>query len=118
MIVAWKCTRAGAQTEGERSYSERTAREIEVEVRAIIQQATQAVREVLLSRRAALEAIAQRLIEKEVMDRTELMQLLEQHVPGPRLVPGSDALHGPPESPCDDSAGSEPTRADAASDAV
>jgi cell division protease FtsH len=88
----------GAQTEGERSYSERTAREIDVEVRAIIQEATQAVREVLLARRDALEAIAQRLIEKEVMDRTELMQLLEQHVPGPRLVPGSDALHAPTES--------------------
>jgi hypothetical protein len=36
-------------------------------------------------------------MDKEVMDRTELMQLLEQHVPGPRLVPGSEALHGPPE---------------------
>ncbi len=109
---------AGAQTEGDRSYSERTAREIDVEVRAIIQQATQAVREVLLARRAALEAIAQRLIEKEVMDRTELMQLLEQHVPGPRLVPGSDALHGPLESACDNAASSEPTGTDATSDAV
>jgi hypothetical protein len=54
------------------------------------------VRELLLARRAALEAIAQRLMEKEVMDRTELMGLLEQHIPGPRLVPGSEALHGPP----------------------
>ncbi|HEY7423992.1 MAG TPA: ATP-dependent zinc metalloprotease FtsH [Gemmataceae bacterium] len=87
----------GASSEGERSYSERTAREIDLEVRNIIQDATQAVREILLSRRAALEAIAQRLMDKEVMDRTELMQLLEQHVPGPRLVPGSEALHGPPE---------------------
>jgi hypothetical protein len=24
-----------------------------------------------------------------------LMQLLEQHSPGPRLVPSSEALHGP-----------------------
>ncbi|HEY7427762.1 MAG TPA: ATP-dependent zinc metalloprotease FtsH [Gemmataceae bacterium] len=86
----------GASTEGERGYSERTAREIDLEVRKIIQDATQAVREILLTRRAALEAIAQRLMDKEVMDRTELMQLLEQHVPGPRLVPGSEALHGSP----------------------
>jgi hypothetical protein len=28
------------------------------------------------------------------MDGRELRQLLEQHSPGPRLVPGSDALHG------------------------
>jgi cell division protease FtsH len=82
-----------APTESERSYSERTAREIDVEVRTIIQDSTTAVRELLHERRAALEAIAQRLMEKEVMDRTELMQLLEQHVPGPRLVPGSEALH-------------------------
>jgi cell division protease FtsH len=83
--------------EGERGYSERTAREIDLEVRRIIDDATAEVREVLLSRRAALEAIAARLIEKEVMDRTELRQLLEQHTPGPRLVPGADALPAPAE---------------------
>ncbi|MHB1422641.1 MAG: ATP-dependent zinc metalloprotease FtsH [Gemmataceae bacterium] len=87
---------SGAVSEGERGYSERTAREIDVEVRSIIENATSAVREVLLARRAALEAIALRLMEKEVMDRTELMHLLEQHIPGPRLVPGSEALNGPP----------------------
>jgi len=86
----------GASSEGERSYSERTAHEIDREVRDIIEEATTAVRELLRTRRAALEAIAQRLMEKEVMDRTELTQLLEQHIPGPRLVPGSEALHGPP----------------------
>jgi cell division protease FtsH len=86
----------GAVSEGERSYSEHTAREIDEEVRTIIEEATAAVRELLLARRSALEAIAQRLMEKEVMDRTELMLLLEQYIPGPRLVPGSEALHGPP----------------------
>jgi len=90
---------SGAASEGERGYSEHTAREIDEEVRAIIEEATAAVREVLLARRNALEAIAQRLMEKEVMDRTELMLLLEQHIPGPRLVPGSEALHGPPPPP-------------------
>ena len=40
------------------------------------------VREVLLSRRTALEAVAQRLMEKEVMDGAELRQLLEQYAPG------------------------------------
>jgi cell division protease FtsH len=92
----------GAAGDSERSYSERTAREIDVEVRTIIQEATESVRELLSARRAALEAIAQRLMEKEVMDRVELMQLLEQHVPGPRLVPGSEALHGPPTPDTDE----------------
>ncbi|MGH7222038.1 MAG: AAA family ATPase [Gemmataceae bacterium] len=87
---------SGMASEGERNYSEHTAREIDGEVRAIIEEATTAVRELLLARRNALEAIAQRLMEKEVMDRTELMLLLEQNIPGPRLVPGSEALHGPP----------------------
>ncbi len=81
-------------TDVERGYSERTAREIDVEVRRIIDEATADVRELLRTRRPALEVIAQRLIEKEVMDRAELLQLLEQHVPGPRLVPGSEALNG------------------------
>jgi cell division protease FtsH len=94
----------GATGESERSYSERTAHEIDVEVRTILEEATTAVRELLRTRRTALEAIAQRLMEKEVMDRTELMQLLEQHLAGPRLVPGSEALHGP-SSPAQETEG-------------
>src|SRR5262249_47232197 len=50
-----------------RDYSEETAREIDVEVRKIIDGATGEVREILQSRRSALEAIAQQLKEKEVM---------------------------------------------------
>jgi cell division protease FtsH len=80
--------------EGERAYSERTAREIDVEVRKIIDRATEDVRGMLLSRRDALEAIAQKLVEKEVIDGSELRQMLEQFSPGPRLVPGSDAIKG------------------------
>jgi cell division protease FtsH len=83
-------------SENELPYSERTAHEIDVEVRKIIDDATAEVRSILLARRAALEAIAQRLKEKEVMDGAELRQLLEQHSPGPRLVPASEALVGPP----------------------
>jgi cell division protease FtsH len=82
--------RAGG--DGERSYSEQTAREIDLEVRQIIETATTEVREILRSRRPALEAIAQRLIEREVIDGSELRLLLEQYTPGPRLVPGSDAI--------------------------
>jgi len=75
--------------DGERSYSERTAREIDVEVRKIIDDATRAVREVLLSRRGALEAVARRLMEKEVMDGAELRQMMEQYAPG--VVPPAAA---------------------------
>jgi cell division protease FtsH len=88
----------GFGAEGERSYSEQTAREIDEEVHKIIDGATEAVRGILRDRRPLLEVLAQRLVEKEVIDGAELRQLLEQHVPGPRLVPGSEALP-PPE--CD-----------------
>jgi cell division protease FtsH len=82
----------GAGNEQAHDYSERTAREIDLEVRKIIKEATEAVREILQVRRDALEAIAQRLIEKEVLDGSELRQLLEQYSFGPRLLPGSEAL--------------------------
>lgn len=74
---------------GERGYSEHTAREVDIEVNKIINDATAEVRLILESRRPALEAVAQRLIEKEVMDGSELRQMLEEHSPGPRLVPGT-----------------------------
>jgi cell division protease FtsH len=85
----------GSGADSSREYSEQTAREIDLEVRKIIEEATEAVREVLCTRRTVLEAIAQRLIEKEVMDGAELRQMLAQHSSGPRLVPGSDALPRP-----------------------
>jgi cell division protease FtsH len=69
--------------DGDHSYSERTAREIDLEVRKIIDDATDEVRAVLSARRAALEAVAQRLMEKEVMDGAELRQMLQQFGPAP-----------------------------------
>jgi cell division protease FtsH len=66
--------------EAERGYSEQTAREIDVEVRQIIDDATQAVRRLLKSQRHALEALAERLIEREVLDGSELRTLLAEHL--------------------------------------
>jgi cell division protease FtsH len=80
--------------EGERSHSESTAREIDIEVRKIIDEATESVRDILRTRRDALEAIAQKLIEKEVIEGTDLREMLEKFSPGPRLVPGSEAIQG------------------------
>ena len=86
----------GAGGGGERAYSEHTAREIDTEVSKILDDATGEVRSILLARRGALEALAQRLIEKEVIDGRELRELLEQTIPGPRLVPASDAIGAAP----------------------
>jgi cell division protease FtsH len=80
---------AGGFRDTAREYSEQTAREIDIEVRRILDEATQEVRSIIQSRQKALEAVAQRLMEKEVIDGDELRQLLEQYAPGPKLVPGT-----------------------------
>jgi cell division protease FtsH len=75
--------------DGERKFSEETAREIDLEVRQILDEATAEVRSILQERRPALEAVALRLIEKEVIDGAELRGLIEAHSPGIKLVPGT-----------------------------
>jgi cell division protease FtsH len=87
---------AGADGFDGRKFSEQTAREIDVEVRKIIDDAIAEVREILQGRKLALEAVAGRLIEQEVMDGADLRQLIDAHEPGPRLVPGSRPV-APPE---------------------
>jgi cell division protease FtsH len=86
----------GGPSNGRGDFSEQTAREIDLEVRQIIEAATEEVRGILRSRRDALEAIAQRLMEKEVIDGAELRQLLEQHHAGLKLVPGTMAVEETP----------------------
>jgi cell division protease FtsH len=81
----------------EREYSEQTAREIDVEVRKILDDSTEEVRNILQARREALEAVSQRLVEREVIEGSELRRLLEEYNPGPKLVPGSLPVSGPAE---------------------
>ena len=65
--------------DGRRDYSEETAREIDLEVRQIVDQALDQVRGILKDRRPALEALAQRLVETEVITGPELRTLLDTH---------------------------------------
>ena len=55
------------------------------QVRRIIDSATEEVRTILQTRRAALEAVARRLIEKEVIDGTDLRAHARASGAGPRL---------------------------------
>jgi cell division protease FtsH len=77
---------------GTREYSEETAREIDLEVRKIIELAIEEVRTVLHGRRTALDALAKLLLDKETVEGNELRQLLEDYYPGPKLVPSSVAI--------------------------
>ncbi|MGW8256483.1 MAG: ATP-dependent zinc metalloprotease FtsH [Thermoguttaceae bacterium] len=72
----------------DRNYSEQTAREIDEEVRNIINNAYEKVRHILDQRRSTLSAVAQRLIEKEVLDVPELKKIIETNSSGPSIVPG------------------------------
>jgi cell division protease FtsH len=61
-----------------REYSEETARRIDTEIEKLIEAARGRVRETLTARRSALERVAKHLIEKEVVDRAGLAQLLAE----------------------------------------
>ncbi len=69
----------GVSMRDNESCSEETAREIDVEIRRIIDEATEQVRHLLRSRRRALEALARVLIDKEVIEGGELDQLLQTY---------------------------------------
>lgn len=70
--------------------SEKTAREIDEEVNRIISEAIEGVRHILTVRKAALVAVAERVLEKEVIDGAELKQIVDANSTGPFLVPGTE----------------------------
>lgn len=72
-------------------HSEKTMREIDDEVRRIIDESTEKVRHILTTRRGALDALAARLMEREVIDAEELRELIDTNSPSPLIVPGTDA---------------------------
>jgi len=78
-------------------FSEQTAREIDLEVKRIIDEAVSDVRDLLQNRRAALDALAKRLVQIEVIDGSEVRAIIEAHYPGPKLVPGTLPLTSAPK---------------------
>lgn len=84
-----------------RQHSEQTMREIDEEVRSIIDNSIETVRHILDKRRASLEAITARLMEVESIEFDELKQIVDENSPGPLVVPGTDdskRLVRPPET--------------------
>jgi cell division protease FtsH len=61
----------------DREYSEKIAAEIDEEVKLILQQAQTTARRIIEEKRATVQSVAMRLIEKEVMDREEFLQLTD-----------------------------------------
>ncbi len=81
----------GEAPEYSRLHSEQTAREIDEEVRRLVQEALEQTSEILRQRRDALEAITRRLLEVESIEGEELREIIETHLTGPRVVPGTTA---------------------------
>jgi cell division protease FtsH len=73
------------------NHSEQTAREIDEEVRRIIDEGLDRVRHILAKRRAALDAISQELMKQEVIDSETLTKIIEENSPSPMIVPGTDS---------------------------
>ncbi len=57
----------------EREYSEKIAAEIDDEVKLILEQPYATARKIIEEKRATVEAVAMRLLEKEVIDREEFL---------------------------------------------
>ena len=72
-------------------HSEDTVREIDLEVKRIIEESSTTAYEVLTDRREALEHMTRDLIEIEVMDSDRLKEILDQYKTGPQIKPGTHA---------------------------
>jgi len=74
-----------------RSHSEETYREIDIEIKRILDELLDKTRRMMEDRKAALIALSDRLMEVEVVDAEELKRVLEETSDGPRIVPGTDS---------------------------
>ena len=72
-----------------RAHSERTAREIDEEVKRIIEAGIEKVRHILEVRVDALAALANELIQFESIDSDSLKRIIEENSHGPFIVPGT-----------------------------
>jgi cell division protease FtsH len=76
----------GMEIGHQRSYSEDVARKIDAEVRRIVISAYERARTLLQERKAQLIAVAETLLEKEVLDRKEFLHILEGNSPAPAVA--------------------------------
>src|SRR5262249_47244587 len=73
----------------EYAHSEQTLREIDLEVKRIIDHAAQTAHEILTRRREVLEHLARELVEKEVMDAEQIHRILDEHTLSPQIKAGT-----------------------------
>ncbi len=104
----------GADVPHDSVHSEETIREIDLEVKRIIDGCGKTVFEILTARRPVLEQMSRELLECEVMDAAHLRSIIDQHKTAPQLSPGTfvDPSRRPEEAPAP--AAEEPLRRESA----
>jgi cell division protease FtsH len=80
----------------QKDYSEHTAVEIDREVRRIIEEAYQQARSLLAEHIKVLHAVAERLLEKEVLEGSEVAEILKAYREGREPFGGQPARVEPP----------------------
>ena len=94
---------SGGDFPRQRHHSEETAREIDQEIKRLIDEGLEKARHILQTRREALVALSERLLEKEVIDNKELKEVIEASSPAPVIVPGTTSAAKRTASPPTDS---------------
>jgi len=91
----------GTDVPNDSVHSEETIREIDLEVRRIVDTCGKTAFEILTCRRAVLEQMSRELLECEVMDAGHLRTIIDQHKTAPQLSPGTFVMHKakPDEAP-------------------
>ena len=74
---------------GDAVHSQETTREIDMEVKRIIDECYNTVIEIMSDDRELLEQMTVELLEVEVMDADHLHRILDEHRTGPKLKPGT-----------------------------
>ncbi|HKV94193.1 MAG TPA: ATP-dependent zinc metalloprotease FtsH [Candidatus Angelobacter sp.] len=84
----------GREISQHRDFSEETAREIDSEVRRLVNTGYEKAKNIILEHREALTHIAQALLEREVLDANELKLILEGKQLPARVIPakGDDSV--------------------------
>ena len=72
-------------------HSAETVREIDLEIKRMLDEAGETVHELLTSRREVLEQMVRELMDVEVMDSDHLQRILDEHKTGPQIKPGTNA---------------------------
>ena len=96
----------------EPDYSDEIAREIDDEIRRIVEEAHQTAKDILLDKKEQLDVISKILLERETIDAEEFVKLLEGAKPEEVFDDSDEEAEAPPapEAEADKSAGREGPR--------